>query len=113
MRLRFKKFKFGYPDSWCYDVTSCAARVTFMTFIDPDRGHVTSRGRSLFAMSQEPGIRDLRVRVKNSVIQISGVMTSLPVLRNDLYDLDGGHAAHAATYRTSRGRSLFQHISTA
>ena len=60
--------------------------MTFMTFIDPDRGHVTSRGRSLFAMSQEPGIRDLRVRVKNSVIRIF-LMTSLPLLRNDLYDL--------------------------
>ena len=39
--------------------------MTFMTFIDPDRGHVTSRGRSLFARCKEPGIRDLRVRVKN------------------------------------------------
>ena len=32
--------------------------MTFVTFIDPDRGHVTSRDRSLFALSQEPGARD-------------------------------------------------------
>ena len=60
LRVRVKKFKFGYPDFLLYDVTSCAARVTFMTFIDPDRGHaahVTSRGRSLFAGSRDQGVR--------------------------------------------------------
>ena len=61
--------------------------MTFVTFIDPDRGHVTSRGHSLFAMSKDQGIRDLRVRVKNSVIRIFS------------YDLDGGHAAHALCMR--------------